>query len=150
LTTIRSLAIWDASTSKTFPVPNPLRKPNYPCIRQMLPVCEGGKMGNFVAAAAAARRVHDFASRLGLCTLLAAVTAFLSAPLLAADPASRGASTARATRDEAIRTLPLAKLSPEARNKVAAVISDASLFRRLPIETVDCEPDLFQFVVANP
>jgi hypothetical protein len=71
------------------------------------------------------------------------------APVTAADTLSK-ASTTRATRDEAARSIPLSRLAPEARDRVSAVLNDTSLYRRLPIETVDCEPDLFAFIVNNP
>src|SRR5689334_266809 len=48
------------------------------------------------------------------------------------------ASTSRVTRTEAMRTIPLDKLPPEARPKVVAVLNDTSLFRRLPVQVVDC------------
>ncbi|HEY2882620.1 MAG TPA: hypothetical protein VGJ15_09310 [Pirellulales bacterium] len=69
--------------------------------------------------------------------------------LFAADPSGK-ASTSRSARDEAARSIPLDKLSPQARSKVAAVLGDSSLFRHLPVQTVDCEPDLFAYVAANP
>jgi hypothetical protein len=72
-----------------------------------------------------------------------------AAPVLAADTPSK-ASTARTTRDEAARSIPLSRLGPEAHDKVSAVLNDTSLYRRLPIETVDCEPDLFTFIANNP
>ena len=75
---------------------------------------------------------------------------FASTSLVAAADAPSKASTARTTRDEATRSIPLARLAPEAREKVTAVLNDTSLYRRLPIETVDCEPDLFAFVANNP
>ena len=80
-------------------------------------------------------------------TLFAAQLGARSLP--AADTASK-ASTARTTRDEAARSIPLARLAPDVHEKVSAVLNDTSLYRRLPIETVDCEPDLFAFIVNNP
>lgn len=70
-------------------------------------------------------------------------------PLIAADPPNKP-STAKSSRDEAIHSIPFAKFAPEVREKISTVINDASLYRRLPIQVVDCEPDLFQFVVNNP
>ena len=67
----------------------------------------------------------------------------------AADPPNK-ASSSKSNRDEAIHSIQLAKLSPDIRAKVTTCINDASLYRRLPIQVVDCEPDLFRYVVENP
>jgi hypothetical protein len=67
----------------------------------------------------------------------------------AADPPGK-AATSRSARDEATRAIPLDKLSTEARSKVTAVLDDVSIYRRMPIESVDCEPDLFRFIMNNP
>ena len=69
--------------------------------------------------------------------------------VIAAEPASK-ASTSRIARDDATRSIPFDKLSGDSRGKVTGVVNDASLFRRLPIQTVDCEPDLFQYMAYNP
>jgi hypothetical protein len=71
-----------------------------------------------------------------------------AAPLAAAEPGKP--PMARSTKDEAIRFIPLEKLPAETRSKVVAVIDDVSIYRRLPTESVDCEPDLFRFLVNNP
>jgi hypothetical protein len=60
------------------------------------------------------------------------------------------ASTSRVTRTDALRAIPLDKLPPEARPKVMAVLNDTSLFRRLPVQVIDCEPEMFQFLETNP
>jgi hypothetical protein len=64
--------------------------------------------------------------------------------------ASGKSLTSASTHDEAVRLIPLNRLPPETRSKVAAVIDNVSLYRRLPTESVDCEPDLFRFLVNNP
>jgi hypothetical protein len=73
-----------------------------------------------------------------------------SAELLwAAEPQSK-AGTSRAVREDALRSIPLKSLPAEAQPKVAAVLNDTSVFRRLPTKTIDCDPALFHFLVANP
>jgi hypothetical protein len=67
----------------------------------------------------------------------------------AADPTNK-ATTSHAAHDDALRTIPLDKLPADARPKVAAVLNDTSLFRRLPVQVVDCEPELFNFMESNP
>jgi hypothetical protein len=60
------------------------------------------------------------------------------------------ASTSEATRREATRAIPLDKLLPEDRAKVESVLSNVTIFRRLPTKVVDCDPDLYLFLVRHP
>lgn len=66
-----------------------------------------------------------------------------------AAPVSLSSST-RASRQEAFRALPLAQLDGELKAKVASVASQASIYRRLPVQVIDCDPDLFLFMVRHP
>ncbi|MCC7083787.1 MAG: hypothetical protein IT427_02135 [Pirellulales bacterium] len=81
--------------------------------------------------------------------LLAAGSASTRPALRAAEPAAKS-TTSRAAREDALRALPLKQLRPEMQAKVAAVLNDTSIFRRLPTQTIDCDPALFQFLVTNP
>ena len=79
---------------------------------------------------------------LGLCL---AVTA---APTLAAAP--NGGTSNRAAREDAVRSIPFEKLRPEDHQRVTAVVSDNSLYRRLPTQVIECDPDLYLFLVRHP
>lgn len=59
-------------------------------------------------------------------------------------------STGRAVQHSAIQAIPLDKLDPASRAKVATVISNVSLFRRLPIEVFPCDPQLYLFLLEHP
>lgn len=61
-----------------------------------------------------------------------------------------GPSTSRAARDEAIRAIPWARLTPDAQQKVGWVLGNTSVFRRLPVRIIQCDPDLYLFLVQNP
>jgi hypothetical protein len=78
----------------------------------------------------------------------------LLALLLLATPARAGesseASTSEATQAESRRSIPLAKIDPQFRPAVAAVIADPTIFRRMPTSVVDCRPELFTFLAQNP
>ena len=63
---------------------------------------------------------------------------------------STSASTSRHARDEAVRAIPMQRISPENRRKVQLVLNDTSLYRRLPTMTVQCQPALFTHLVQNP
>ena len=64
--------------------------------------------------------------------------------------AGRRASTSHKSRLNAIRSIPLKNISPRYRRRVHQVLSDSSLYRRLPTQMVDCNPQLFTFLAKNP
>ena len=69
----------------------------------------------------------------------------------AAEPAAQGKATnSRAARDEAIQAIPFDKLSHDMRGRVTTVINNTSIYRRLPTQSIDCDPDLFVFLLRNP
>lgn len=70
-------------------------------------------------------------------------------PLQAAPNPTR-ASTSRQAYEEALRHLPLDELAAADRARVLAVVSEPSLYRRLPVEVVDCDPELYLFLVRHP
>ncbi len=53
-------------------------------------------------------------------------------------------------RLSAIQSLPLDKLDAQDRAKVHAVLSNVTIFRRLPVRVIDCDPDLYLFLVRHP
>src|SRR3984893_14739759 len=80
----------------------------------------------------------------GIALLLSAAAA------RAADQAGGKATNSRAARDEAVKSIPFDKLSGEMRTRVSTVINNISVYRRLPTQSIDCDPDLFVFLVRNP
>lgn len=85
----------------------------------------------------------------GLCRI-AAVLAALAAAATGRAESAHEASTSQAARQEAQAAIPLAKIDPAYRRHVAEVLADPSVFRRLPTNVVDCQPDMFTFLVQNP
>jgi len=71
----------------------------------------------------------------------------LAAPAQA-DPGR--ADTSHAARQDAVESIPAAKLAPAAREKVAWILANTSVFRRLPIRVISCDADLYQFLVQHP
>ena len=49
-----------------------------------------------------------------------------------------------------MQSIPLEKLAPEDRAKVKSVLANVSVFRRMPVKVVDCNPDLYLFLVRHP
>lgn len=69
----------------------------------------------------------------------------------AASPASPlEAQTSDAARRNAIRSIPFEKLSEADRAKVKSVLDNTSVFRRLPVKVIDCDPDMYLFLVRHP
>ncbi len=60
------------------------------------------------------------------------------------------ASTSSQARSEALEAISLQRISPEYREAVRAVLTDTSVFRRLPTQVVDCDPEMFSFLAKNP
>ncbi len=74
----------------------------------------------------------------------------LLAPLAGAAGTLREADTSRQARDEALRALPLQRLQPLARRKITEVTQNATIYRRLPLEMIQCDPEMFVFLVRYP
>ncbi len=51
---------------------------------------------------------------------------------------------------EAAARVPWKELTPEAAAKLRKVVSRPSIYRRMPVETIDCDQDLFVFLVRYP
>ena len=60
------------------------------------------------------------------------------------------ASTSRDARQDAVRSIPFSKLSATSQAKINSVLKHTSIYRRLPVQKTDCDPDLYLFLVRNP
>ena len=81
-------------------------------------------------------------------TWLLFIVAASRIPAAAADLAK--ATTSRAARQAAIQSMPLDKLDAAGRDKVAAVLDNVSIYRRLPVQIIGADPQLYLFLVNNP
>ena len=59
-------------------------------------------------------------------------------------------SSTKSTRQEAIKSIPLDKLDDDYKAKITSVVTQAGIFRRLPVQVIDCDPDLYLFLIRNP
>jgi hypothetical protein len=59
-------------------------------------------------------------------------------------------TTSEPARQDALRSIPWQQLSAAGRAKAETVIAKESIFRRLPTRTIDCDPDLYLFLVRHP
>jgi hypothetical protein len=67
----------------------------------------------------------------------------------AADPIPEGVSS-RDARLSATRTIPYQRLTPQASELVRDVVENPSYFRRMPTQQIECNPDMFTFLVRRP
>ncbi len=60
------------------------------------------------------------------------------------------ASTSKAAQHAAAQSISLKKIHKKYRRSVQKVLTDSSLFRRMPTQMVDCDPQMFTFLMKNP
>lgn len=66
-------------------------------------------------------------------------------------PATAGKGTnSRAAKEEALRAIPLSKLSRSDRKRVEAIVKSPSIYRRLPTEVIECDEEYYRFLLENP
>ncbi len=68
----------------------------------------------------------------------------------AQDGSGSDATSNRAAHDDAVRSLPWKQMSPANRQTAQSIINNASIYRRLPTRIIDCDPDLFTFLLQHP
>ncbi|GAA4440356.1 hypothetical protein [Bremerella cremea] len=56
----------------------------------------------------------------------------------------------REEKQDALRQIPFPQLRPQDQNRVADVVKDPSIFRRLPVQVINCDPELYSFLVSYP
>ncbi len=60
------------------------------------------------------------------------------------------ATSSRAAREDALHSIPFSQLSKPAQARIADVVRNPSMFRRMPTSLIDCDPDLHRFLVRYP
>lgn len=75
--------------------------------------------------------------------------ASLPAQILGSRDASK-ASTRRSDRNNAIAAIPFDELVPSAADRIRTVVDSPSIYRKLPTQTIQCDSELFVFLVRNP
>ena len=68
----------------------------------------------------------------------------------AAEPFSTDPASSRETQADATRRIPLQQLNRETQALVNDVVEKPSFFRRMPTQTIDCDPQMFQHLVRYP
>lgn len=57
---------------------------------------------------------------------------------------------ARDTRREAIAAIPFQHLDANVQQTVHQIVSSPTLYRRLPVRTIECEQEMYLFLIRNP
>lgn len=60
------------------------------------------------------------------------------------------ASTASQDRDAAIRSIPFDQMTQETKDKLWPVVTRPDIYRRLPVVSIDCDPDLYLHMIRHP
>jgi hypothetical protein len=60
------------------------------------------------------------------------------------------ASTNRQTQQEALALIPWTELNAEGRKKIKDIVDSPSIYRRLPVSRIHCDPQFYQFSIRNP
>lgn len=63
---------------------------------------------------------------------------------------SKRPSTSRASREQAIRQMPLRSLKEPLRTRIQNIVIKPTIYRRLPVEVIPCDPQLYLFLVRYP
>jgi hypothetical protein len=66
-----------------------------------------------------------------------------------AEPTSEGVST-REARMQAIQAVPFKQMNPTTAQALRDVLDNPSFYRRMPTQTIECDPELFSFLVRKP
>jgi hypothetical protein len=112
---------------------------------------ELGRIGGHAAARPWRCRLPGIAAALSLPVFfrVAGLVGVCVAPPVAL-AAGGEATSSRAARDEAVRAVPWRSLAPRDRHTAQAIIKNASFYRRLPTRVIDCDPDVFNFLLQHP
>ncbi len=81
-------------------------------------------------------------------TLLWLVGITDAAPSANSDPNQPQVS--EAARQSAVQSIPFEKLDESARAKVQSALSNTTMYRRMPVRLIECDPDVYLFSVRHP
>jgi hypothetical protein len=71
-------------------------------------------------------------------------------PVSAERPPVPPGQSSRELRAAAIASLPATRLTPEAKLRINNIVEKPTLFRHLPTQAVDCDPELFLYIARHP
>lgn len=95
--------------------------------------------------------IHGGAPRAGAAALTLVVWMLAAQAVRASGaPDPMAASSSPAALEEAKRAIPWHKLSLQDQRAAQYVVRKAAIYRRMPTRVIDCDPELFNFLVQHP
>lgn len=73
----------------------------------------------------------------------------LPSAAIAVEKLSSG-TTSKQAKKQAISSIPFESLTPETKAKISGILEKPSIYRRLPITSIDVDPDMYLFLVRYP
>ena len=61
-----------------------------------------------------------------------------------------GGNASRQAREEALRAIPFDRLTDAMRHRIQGVVAKPTIYRRLPQHSMECDHDLYLFLIRNP
>lgn len=83
-------------------------------------------------------------------TVLTAACGLAAARPASADEPAKSGDSSRTVQDQAVRAIPLSRLTAPAQGKVNYVLQKPSYFRRMPRQSFPCDPVIFTEIVRYP
>lgn len=71
-------------------------------------------------------------------------------PACALEPWLKDPSSSAAAEANAVERIPFSRINASAQENIRAVVDRPSFFRRLPTQTIECDPELFLLLVRYP
>ncbi|MCC6510566.1 MAG: hypothetical protein IT423_15800, partial [Pirellulaceae bacterium] len=68
----------------------------------------------------------------------------------AVEPWLRDSASGAAAQANAVERIPFARITGSAAENIRGVVERPSFFRRLPTQTIECDPELFTLLVRYP
>jgi len=65
-------------------------------------------------------------------------------------PDPLAATSSKEARQAAVQAIPFEHIDEDDRGRVANVLRQTSIYRRMPIQVIDCDPNLYLFLLRNP
>ena len=111
-----------------------------------------------MAVARGIRRPAGFVWRgLGVTCVVLVIGLAVGPEVSATEPLQRAAApdpskptSSPEARKSAIESIPFEKLDSNGQARVSAVLANTSLYRRMPVQIIQCDPDLYLFLVEHP
>jgi hypothetical protein len=92
-------------------------------------------------------RLLSFANAVALMAAISLTFAFPPSEIRAESPQG---NSSRAARSDAVRSIPISRLPRNLQGSVREVVEKPSFFRRMPTQQIECDPEVFRFLVRRP